>query len=137
MKSNVSFLYIATYLDAMHMFTWLNLKETKLTIRPGNVYCWALASQKDTIFMMSYAWKLFIVEICSTKRMFQMDSMDTQMQIRLVILGTGNQPLDMCSFCEVLLSVGSAVNKLVWLYLRTAKTEYTTLLAASQEILWL
>ena len=114
------------------------LRRNKIDYKPRKCVLLGFGtSQKVTIFMMSNAWKLFIVEICSTKRMFQMDSMDTQMQIRLVISVTGNQPLDMCSFCELLLSVGRAVNKLVWLYLRTAKAEYITLLAASQEMLWL
>ena len=46
----------------------------------------------------------------------QLKSPGTHMQIGPAMLETGNQPLGMCSFWEVLLLAGRAANRLAWLY---------------------
>ena len=61
-------------------------------------------------------WRALATLVCFTERTPQLKSPGTHMQIGPAMLETGNQPLGMCSFWEVLLLAGRAANRLAWLY---------------------
>ena len=75
--------------------------------------------------------------VCSTGRMLQLNLLDTQMQTGQGMLETGNQPSDIYTFWEVLLSVGKVASNPACVALSTTEAEYIALSSASQEAIWL